>query len=328
LYTEIQGDGYCNTVFNQFIAERSRIHKMMQHSPALLEEVMSVLMPAPGETVLDVTLGLAGHAAAFLSRIGTRGNFIGIDADPANLEEARQRISARNTVLIHANFSSVGELSLPPCDIIFADLGLSSPHLDHPGRGFSFREDGPLDCRFDPATGRSAAELLSESPARRLEEIFRSYGEVSRPAALSNAIVTRRKNAPIATTGDVVRIAESVYGWQARKVLPQIFQALRIAVNDELEVLQTFLTLAPGMLRSGGRLGIISYHSLEDRRVKQAFRTLTTGERHPTESMDISRAPFRLLTPEVVRPGPAEIAENPRSRSARFRAIIRSDSHA
>ncbi len=282
--------------------------------------VYSVLAPALGETVLDVTLGLGGHAERFLEAIGPTGRLIGLDADPRNLEVARERLQGRGvTELQHANFRDLASLKLPPIGILFADLGLSSPHLDDPNRGFTFRTDAPLDLRFDQSQGETAAALIARSDADGLFEIFRTYGEFAGGAKLSRALAGK----DIATTFALKRTVENVFGYRAKALLPQIFQALRIAVNDELRALEHLLEVGPHLLCPGGRMGIISYHSLEDRPVKRAFRALASPEKAPLTGRTVRPAPFVLLTPKALVPSPDEIASNPRSRSAKFRVLKR-----
>lgn len=297
----------------------------MGHIPVLLSEVLEVLSPLEGESVLDGTLGLGGHAKTFLEKVGPSGHLVGVDADAANLRTARERLSRyANVSFIHANFRD-----LPSClpedrrsfDVLFADLGLSSPHLDDPQRGFSMRGSAPLDMRYDPSTGMTAAMKLASTDARTMERWFREYGELPKARVLAEAIVDARSEAPIALSGDLTVISERVYGWKAKEFLPQVFQALRIAVNEELSALEQFLRTAPELLRPGGRLGIISYHSLEDRLVKAAFRSLTSAERDPVTGTETGQPTFRLLTKRAVRPGEEEVQRNPRSRSAKFRAL-------
>jgi 16S rRNA (cytosine1402-N4)-methyltransferase len=285
-----------------------------------LKEVLDVLAPRPGETVLDVTLGLGGHAAAFLERIGPQGRLIGLDADKENLELARERLApfGDRVQFFHANFRDLPSLGLPPVDILFADLGLSSPHLDDPQRGFSFRTEIPLDLRFDRSQGIPASQWLRQVSGRDLTSALRAFGELRRARPLAEAL---HRAAP-ATTTDVRRVVEQVMGFRAPALMAQVFQALRIAVNDELRSLDVLLEAGSHLLRSGGRMGIISYHSLEDRRVKRVFRALTVPPRDPGSGRDTGPAPFALLTRSVIVPSPEEVHRNPRSRSAKFRAII------
>lgn len=291
------------------------------HTPVLLETVLSVLDPKPGESVLDVTTGLGGHARAFLERTAPDGRLIALDADPDNLALAREHLApfGNRVQFLHANFRDCASLALPQADIILADLGLSSPHLDDPRRGFSFRTEAALDLRFDRTAGDPAALWIQKVAEQELVKALRDFGELPGAGRLARAL----KASEIRTTSDVVRIAEEVYGWRAKSLLPQFFQALRIAVNDELGALEEFLLFAPGLLTPGGRLGIISYHSLEDRRVKQTFRSLTTAPKNPHTGQDAAPSDFTLLMRKAIISSAEEVSCNPRSRSAKFRAIRR-----
>ncbi len=293
----------------------------LRHLPVLHTTVLESLLPQPGDTVLDVTLGLAGHASSFAQAIGGQGTLIGLDADEDNLGVARERLQTwKGTLqLHHANFGNIQALSLPPVDILFADLGLSSPHLDLPERGFSFRSDGPLDMRFHRGGGETAADLLQRISPEELLKIFYEYGELYQSRRLAAALAGKR----FETTTALRTVVEEMYGFRAKHVLPQVFQALRIAVNHELETLETLLAHGPRLLKIGGRMGVISYHSLEDRLVKHAFRTLTLPVKDPLTGKIAEHAPFELLTSKPIVPTPSEIADNPRSRSAKFRIIRR-----
>ncbi len=294
-----------------------------RHIPVLETTVLEVLSPAPGETVLDVTLGLGGHALRMLDAVGPTGRLIGLDADTKNLQLAQQRLEGRGvSELHHANFRDLPALKLPPVDVLLADLGLSSPHVDDPTRGFTFRTDAPLDLRFDQSTGETATELMERSSAEELFEIFRTYGEFPGGARLGRALAG--KNTP--TTFALKQIVENTFGFQAKSVLPQVFQALRIAVNDELGALDILLEVGPKLLCDGGRMGVISYHSLEDRAVKQTFRTLTSQEKDPITGKALGPATFELLTRRPLVPSQDEITQNPRARSAKFRVIRRQHS--
>ena len=291
------------------------------HVPVLQNTVLDVLKPQKGETVLDVTLGLGGHARAFCERIGEKGSFIGLDADSENLEQARERLAdcSCQQDLKHVNFMKLPELRLPLVDILFADLGVSSVHLDDPSRGFTFRVEAPLDLRYDRRAGESATQLIARASVEELTDIFRSYGELRQ----SGRLAERLAGQSIPTTTTLRAVAESVYGFRTKAVLPQIFQSLRIAVNRELEALQVLLAQGPVLLKPGGRMGVLSYHSLEDRLVKHTFRALVTPVKDLLTGKVAQHAPFELLTPKPLMPTPAEIAENPRSRSAKFRAVRR-----
>lgn len=299
------------------------------HRPVLTAEILRVLSPKPGERVIDCTLGLGGHAAAFLEAVGPDGTLIGLDADAANLAEARKRLPlyGDRVELHHANFRDAAAILARPVDIVFADLGVSSPHLDDPERGFTFRASGPLDLRYDRSSGISAAEFLVSSSEERIVEILREFGEIQRSRQLATALHTHfhSEQRPLDEwkTDDVVQCVERVFTWRAPQVLPQVFQALRIAVNDELGALRSLLEALPRIVAPGGRSGIISYHSLEDRMVKQALRALATPELDDRTGQVAVPAAWALVTRKAVMPSAQEIAENPRSRSAKFRAIRR-----
>jgi 16S rRNA (cytosine1402-N4)-methyltransferase len=294
---------------------------LTRHTPVLRDEVLALLAPKSGESALDVTLGLGGHAEAILTATGPNGMLTGIDADGRNLASAKQRLSsfADRVHYIHANFRELPSLHLEPVDILLADVGLSSPHLDDPARGFSFRADGPLDMRFDTEHGRPASQLLADSTEDERTEIFRIYGELPRARTLARAL----EKAPVTRTQELVAVVQATYGWKAPAMMPQVFQALRIAVNDELNALQTLLTVGPILLKPGGRMAVISFHSLEDRLVKHVFRTLTTFERDEITGRRVGEPPFALLTRKPVRPSEAEVGVNPRARSALLRAVVR-----
>ncbi|OIO54874.1 16S rRNA (cytosine(1402)-N(4))-methyltransferase [Candidatus Peregrinibacteria bacterium CG1_02_54_53] len=292
------------------------------HTPVLLQEVLTILDPRAGETVLDVTLGLGGHAEAFLKLVGVNGVLIGLDADVQNLRLAESKLHALSgrADCRHANFSAIADLDLPPIDILFADLGLSSPHVDDPARGFTFREEVPLDLRYDRTNGVSAAAWLAQVPEEEVARCLHEFGELPSSKRFARVLKERKPT----TTTAVVLAAESVYRWRAKAVLPQIFQALRIAVNDELGALETLLHEGPSLLRPGGRMGVISYHSLEDRRVKQTFRVLSQAPKHPETGQNVHPPFFTLLTRKAIVPSEDEVTLNPRSRSAKLRAIMRS----
>ncbi len=284
------------------------------HTPVLLREALEILNLKTGEVVLDATLGLGGHAEAFLGRVGHKGKLIGLDADKKNLEEAKRKLSQKNVVLLHANFRDIHSLKLPPLDVLFADLGLSSPHIDDPERGFTFREDSPLDLRFDQTNGETASDLLMRSTTEDLTTLFREYGEIDRARHLAEVITEKRKKHPLLRSSDLLTIMDEVFHFKAKKALPQVFQALRIAVNDEIGALASLLEHGPMLLKPNGRMGIISYHSLEDRMVKNRFRELSAGD---------STSSFRLLAQKPILPTMEEIQANPRARSAKFRIIQR-----
>lgn len=292
-----------------------------RHIPVLEQTVYDMLKPSSGERVLDCTLGLGGHARGFLERIGKQGMLIGLDADTQNLTDAQKNLAEfeGRTRLIHTNFGDVGQLALAPVDVVFADLGLSSPHLDEEGRGFGFKTDGPLDLRFDQARGESAAAMLRHADEHTLVYVFRTYGELKDVRRLIAGI----RNGPPETTRQLRAIVEEAFGWKASAVMAQVFQALRIWVNDELGTLQSLLDALPRLLTKSGRCGIISYHSLEDRLVKRSFKALVTPVKDPVTGKPQGQPPWALVAPKGIVPTAEEIAANPRARSARLRIIRR-----
>jgi 16S rRNA (cytosine1402-N4)-methyltransferase len=283
---------------------------------------MDTLLPAAGESVLDVTLGLGGHAEAFLERTGPDGHLTALDADTDNIRIAETRLApfGDRVTIHHINFGQMATLGLKPFDIVFGDLGLSSPHLDDPSRGFSFRFDGPLDLRFDRTTGKTAAELLETKDVDDLIHIYRTYGELHREAGRL-AHITVGKG--IATTTDLKKAVENGFGFRAKGIMAQVFQALRIAVNEELDVLNAFLQAGVSLLKPGGRIGVLSYHSLEDRMVKQVFKALCEPEKDAFTGKISVPAAYMLLTKKAVQASEEEIRQNPRARSVKFRAIQR-----
>ena len=281
-----------------------------------------VLRPQPQESVLDCTLGLGGHALLLWQRIAPEGALIGLEADPRNLALARDRLheAGDHARMLHANFRDIATLGLTPVDIVFADLGLSSPHIDDPQRGFTFRQEAPLDLRFDPTSGESAGALIARLTEDELAEIFRHYGELYPQARKLGRVLAGKV---FVSTIELRTAVEAAFGFRAKALLPQVFQALRIAVNDEIAALTQLLLIGPTLLKPGGRMAVLSYHSLEDRPVKQTFRALCEPEKDPLTGKIARAAPFRSLTRKPVRASEEEVARNPRSRSALLRAIER-----
>ena len=289
-----------------------------------------------GGRFIDGTVGAGGHAAAVLS-LAQGARLLGLDRDPRSLDMARARLAefGDRAVLVHASYETMAQVGPPhgfrPAEVdgILLDLGLSSMHVDEPQRGFAFRHDGPLDMRFDPsAGGLTAADLINELDAEALADIFFRYGEEQDSRRIARAVIAAR---PLHTTGALAQvIAASSRPARGRRpgIHPatQAFQALRIAVNDELGILERTLPIAVGMLRPGGRLVIISFHSLEDRIVKNYFRTEATDCLCPPRQPVCTcghKASLRLITRKPISADDAEIAANPRSRSARLRVAER-----
>ncbi|MCF7845709.1 MAG: 16S rRNA (cytosine(1402)-N(4))-methyltransferase RsmH [Candidatus Peribacteraceae bacterium] len=280
---------------------------MESHASVLPIETLELLGPKKGEVFIDGTLGLGGHARLILEKISPRGKLIGLDADERNLEIARENLkSFPNIELRHANFRDLEKLVEPnSVDGILLDLGLSSPHLDDASRGFSFQNEGPLDFRFDQNQELTAAIILNSFPENEIALILREFGEIGISKKLARQICRRRWKKKFARTNELVELIE------AKRLLPQVFQALRIAVNDELTALERALNSAPKLLKSGGRIAVISFHSLEDRIVKNFFR-----EQKKSGTLEV-------LTKKPVIPSPEEIKNNPRARSAKLRAALK-----
>ena len=284
-----------------------------------------MLEPERGGLFVDATVGAGGHAEFLLER-GTEIRLLGIDRDPDALALAGERLArfGERFELVAGDFADLDALlsgRLPAAGIL-ADLGVSSMQLDRGERGFSFRRDGPLDMRMGPA-GRTAADIVATASVDELTRIFRDYGEERMAAKIARGIVAERTRGPIQTTRQLARIVAGQKG-SREKIDPatRVFQALRIEVNQELVALGRFLAAAVARLKPGGRLAVISYHSLEDRIVKDAFRrdsgVCSCPPKLPT-CICGARAALRLLTRRPIRPGEAELRRNPRSRSARLR---------
>ncbi len=303
------------------------------HVPVLRDQVVELLATTREGVFVDATLGLGGHASAVLAAApGLR--LIGLDRDPRALELARERLSPwfDRVCLINRSFSDLpgvlDELGEERPVAILADLGCSSLQLDSPSRGFSFLNDGPLDMRMG-AVGPTAADLVNHADEDELMRILWNYGEERRARALARAIVERRRRRPLMRTGDLVDVVLSVLGPRHRgRIHPatRTFQAIRIAVNDELGQLERFLEPAAERLAPGGRLAVISFHSLEDRIVKHTLRRLEGRCTCPPD-LPVCRCGARRLvhplTTKPIRPSESEMQANPRSRSARLRAVER-----
>jgi 16S rRNA (cytosine1402-N4)-methyltransferase len=294
------------------------------HLPVLRDEVLAYLAPRPAGVYCDATVGYGGHARAVLEASAPDGRLIGIDRDPdaiAAASEALRPFGDRVT-LVQAPFSRLREVleqaGALPLDGCLIDLGVSSPQLDRPERGFSFRRPGPLDMRMDPTRGETAAEYLGRVESDELEAVLRDFGEERYAGRIARAIVEARDREDLTTTTALAAlVARSVPRHERHKdPATRTFQALRIAVNEELAELERWLADAPACLRPGGRLVVIAFHSLEDRLVKRRLRALASGAAP-------SDPPFRLLTKHVVVPSDEERARNVRARSARLRAAER-----
>lgn len=304
------------------------------HRPVMVDEVLEHVGDQQAGLAIDATVGAGGHAAALLA---THLNLavIGIDRDPAALRVAERRLApwSDRVELIRADYRQLPQLSFDrgwwPVRTITVDLGVSSLQLDDPERGFSFLRSGPLDMRMDPGGGGpTAADLVNDLDASKLVGLLRRYGEERHAGRIARAIVAARQSAPIRTTGELADIVAGAVPPQRQRIHPatRTFQALRIAVNDELAGLQEFFVGAGRLLAPGGRLTALSFHSLEDRLVKRAFRYLESDCVCPPRLPICACEKYveaEVLTPQPLRPGSEEIESNPRSRSARMRVLER-----
>jgi 16S rRNA (cytosine1402-N4)-methyltransferase len=286
-----------------------------RHVPVLLDEVLQLLAPAPGQIVVDATLGAGGHAVELGRRIAPGGRLIGVDSDPAMLELARPRLKDLPVTLVNAGFDRLrnvlDELGIAGVDAILADLGISTDQLAEAERGFSFQAPGLLDMRLNPAEGEPASALLRRLDERSLADLFWEYGEERYSRRVARKIVEVRRKKPLETTEQLADLVRScVPRSKGHPIDPatRVFLALRIAVNDELGALDRFLGVLPACLKPGGRTAIISFHSLEDRRVKRAFA---------------DRGRWQVLTKKPVQATEEETRQNPRARSAKLRAAVR-----
>lgn len=286
------------------------------HRPVMLKEVLEWLGPRPGHIVVDCTLGTGGHASAILREIGPGGLLIGIDKDKEALEVARRYLSSVSNAfrLFHADYKELGlvleEAQVEKVDGLLLDLGASSFQLGLPERGFSFQLEGPLDMRMDRSSNLTAEGLLRRLSEEELADLFERFGEERWSRRIARAIKREMKRTPLRTTTQLARIIEKAVPTRGRiHPATRVFQALRIAVNKELESLEGLLDSAHTYLKPGGRMVAISFHSLEDRRVKQAFRE---GSRQGL---------YRLLTKKPIRASQEEVRENVRSRGAKLRAV-------
>jgi 16S rRNA (cytosine1402-N4)-methyltransferase len=301
------------------------------HVPVLADEVVATLRPRPGETVVDGTFGAGGHSSLLASRLQGEGKLIAIDRDPtvAPFFERFRRSTAVKARLLHGEFStSLEQLAGNGvrADVVLLDLGVSSMQLDRPERGFSYAVDAPLDMRMDPSSDYSARELVNDAQEQELADIFKRYGEERYARPIARAIVRRRKQQPFERTGDLVETIKAAIPAPARfgegHPAKRVFQALRIEVNDELGAVERALPAALEMLRPGGRLGVISFHSLADRIVKRFLRAQEQGCTCPPDfpvCICGSEPVLRATPRRAIRPSAAEVARNPRAQSARLR---------
>jgi len=286
------------------------------HVPVLLDEVVQWLAPQTGAILVDGTLGGGGHARALAERVGREGRVVALDRDPNALEAAEPNLRGLPVERVHANFCDLPEvcrdLGIEAVDGIVLDLGVSSDQLADRSRGFSFSSEGPVDLRFDPTTGEPASRLIQRLSERHLADLIYRYGEERYSRQIARAIVERRRQKPIETAVELAELVRRCVprSRRGRAIDPatRVFQALRIAVNGELASLEIALRRLPECLRPAGRLAVISFHSLEDRRVKEAFR---------------DDARYTVLTRRPIRPRPEEVDANPRASSAKLRVASR-----
>jgi len=282
------------------------------HVPVLLDQVVHWLVPRSGQTIVDGTLGGGGHTQALAAAVGNDGLIVALDRDPAVIDAAERNLRGLSIKLVQANFCDLPEileqLEIEAVDGIVLDLGVSSDQLADRSRGFSFSAGGPLDLRFDPLSGEPARRLVNRFSAEHLQQLISSYGEERYARRIAEAIVRRRRERPIETAEELADLIRRCVPRtpDSERIDPatRTFQALRIAVNDELKSLEIALRRIPDCLRRGARMAVISFHSLEDRRVKEAFR----GDGR-----------LKALTPRPIRSDEEETARNPRSRSAKMR---------
>ncbi|MDO8435389.1 MAG: 16S rRNA (cytosine(1402)-N(4))-methyltransferase RsmH [bacterium] len=291
-----------------------------KHDPVLLEEVLTLLAPKPNDVIIDATLGGGGHAFELLGKTGTKGKLLGIDLDAHALgavkSRARERGMSKQVTLAEGHFRDIAEIvqkqKFPRADIIFFDLGLSSHLIEDASHGLSFQSDAPLDMRFGPRSGEvTAAEIVNTYSEDEIAGILLRYGGERHARSIAKAIVRERRAKPIMRTIELSNLVCSIVKRGRGGIHPatRTFQALRVSVNQEIEGLNLALGACPELLRDGGRLGVISYHSGEDRIAKRMFLRL---------SRELG---WRLITRRVVQPSPEEVRGNPRSRSAKLRVI-------
>ena len=297
------------------------------HRPIMVREIVEALSPRPGAIAVDCTLGYGGHAQALLAAIAPGGRLLGIDADPIELSRTETRLrslgfSEGALMVRRMNYAGLtqllAEFAPDGADLLLADLGLSSMQIDDPSRGFTFKVDGPLDMRMDPTRGRSATEVLSRLDPDSLARLLGEYSDLSRADELARAILRAHATAPITTTGSLATVVREtihrhprVFSDSADDAVRRVFQALRIAVNDELGSLSALLRSLPSCLKPGGRVAILSFHSGEDRLVKAAFKA------------GLADGTYARTSSQVIRATPTERRDNPRASAAKLRFAVR-----
>jgi 16S rRNA (cytosine1402-N4)-methyltransferase len=312
-YKELQPERYAETVAKVLASGKTPAGT---HRPIMVQEILEVLAPQPGQSAVDCTLGYGGHATELLKRLQPGGRLLGLDVDPIELPKTETRLrqvgySASALIIRRYNFAglaqALAEAGWDGADVILADLGVSSMQLDDPARGFSMKLSGPLDMRLNPQRGLSAAALIEKSSAAQLMQLLKSGADEPNAAALASALAGHRFATTSALTQAVAKFLHSLSRDERELCIRRVFQALRIAVNDEFSALDALLRQLPACLSPGGRVAILTFHSGEDRRVKKA---LAAGLREGS---------YASIAPEVIRPSAAERHANPRSASAKLR---------
>lgn len=297
------------------------------HRPIMVREILEVLAPQPGETAVDCTLGYGGHASKLLVAVQPGGRLLGVDADPIELPKTEARLQSLGfapeaLIVRRLNFAGISKLiaEVAPAgaDVILADLGLSSMQIDDPARGFTFKADGPLDMRMNPSRGQPASALLSKLDVAELARLLDENADEPHASEIATAILKAHIREPLTTTQTLANVIRAGFARTRRSSMEtaedsvrRVFQALRIAVNDEFGALDTFLRNLPSCLKPGGRVAILSFHSGEDRRVKLAFKN------------GLRDGVYASISPEVLRASPAEQRDNPRSSPAKLRFAVR-----
>ena len=298
------------------------------HIPVLLDQVLDLAFPEGGQTFADVTFGLGGHTKALLERHPSIKRVVAIDRDMDILRRSETTVPDARITRVHGRSTELCdvlvELGIASVDGILADLGVSSHHFDDSERGFSFRFDGALDMRMNKRAGLTAADIVNTYEEEKLADIFYLYGELKNSRKLASVIVKARATQRIATIGDFLEIVKPLFGREReKKELAKVFQALRIEVNQEMEALKEMLYAATEALKPGGRLVVITYHSLEDRMVKNIMKTGNVEGKAEKDFFGNVLTPFRLVNNKVIVPDEEEIERNPRSRSAKLRIAER-----
>lgn len=291
------------------------------HIPALLDETINLLDIKPDGTYVDVTFGGGGHSRAILSKLGAKGRLFSFDRD---MDAYQNRIDDPRFTFVHSNFRFIENFirfyKADKVNGILADLGVSFHHFDAGDRGFSFRTDAPLDMRMNRKASKTAADIIAESDEQQLKKMLNTYADLKRPGNVAKAIIKAREEAPIETTFQLADAVRKVIDpRQEKKELAQVFQALRIETNDEMGDLRRFLQASTKVLRKGGRLAVLTYHSIEDRMVKNFMKTGNIEGMEDKDFFGRVNTPFKPVTKKPVEPSEKEIEKNPRSRSAKLR---------